>query len=49
MIDFGENDIKIIDFDCSKFLDPAKKYFNIKGYTEYNSTVKHIECYDRGE
>ena len=49
MIDAGENDIKIIDFDCSKFLDPAKRYFNIKGYTEYNSTVKHIECCDKGE
>ena len=49
MIDADENDIKIIDFVFSKFLDPAKSYFYIKGYTEYNSTFKHIECFDQRE
>ena len=49
MIDFGGNDIKIIDYDCIIYLDRAKRYFRIKGCTEYNSTAKHLECFNKGE
>ena len=45
MIDFGENDIKIIDYDSMIYLDPAKRNFNIKGCTPSNSTAKHLEYF----